>query len=268
MGPSGPCSRPPRWAAGHGSRPADGRAGLVRQLVANRGPQPIVAAASRGRTAPPVLLERSAFRLAGESTGDVGLRDLLRAQPELVRTVEVMRHAPDVDEPADLQALEERCPGCGGRYGPMPAVETHDYIGASPACWTAFSELLAREFQDPAYGWIHRHTVDAYTVQHPGLQDRRQRQSVALHLIGLCHWLEHGMTPHQMNPLTQRLANSGIEWPWLEAPATYELTVQDVLAATSADEHGRYVRRWGASVWDAWTAHHDLIRRWAAEALD
>ena len=241
---------------------------LVRRLVASRGQRPIVAATSDGLAAPPILLERSAFGLAEGATGDRGLRELLRSQPELVWAVQVMRHAPDVDEPADLAALEERCHGCGGRYPAMPAGEAHPYIGASPACWAAFGEVLAREFQNPAYGWIHRHTVDAYTVQHPGLDDRRQRQSVALHLIGLCHWLEHGLETEHMNRVTQRLANSEAAWPWLDAPDAYELTVLDVLAATSGEEHGRYVRRWGESVWEAWSEHHDLIRRWAAEALD
>jgi CTP:molybdopterin cytidylyltransferase MocA len=241
---------------------------LVRRLVASRGARPIVAAVSDGLAAPPILLERSAFELAERATGDAGLRELLRAQPQLVRAVEVIRHAPDVDEPADLAALEERCPGCGARYSPVPEGETHPYIGASPACWAAFGEVLAREFQGPAYGWIHRHTVDAYTVQHPGHDDRRQRQSVALHLIGLCHWLEHGLQTEHINRVTQRLANSAAGWPWLDAPEGYELTVQDVLAATSGEEHGRYVRHWGESVWEAWSEHHDLIRRWAAEALD
>lgn len=242
--------------------------GLIRRLVASRGPRPIVAATRDSLAAPPILLERAAFGLAEGVTGDSGLRELLRSQPELVRGVEVIRHAPDVDEPADLAALEERCPGCGGRYPAMTAEETHPYIGASTACWAAFGEVLAREFQDPAYGWIHRHTVDAYTVQHPGLDDRRQRQSVALHLIGLCHWIEHGLRTEHINRVTQRLANSAAAWPWLDAPEDYELTVQDVLAATSGEEHGRYVRHWGESVWEAWGEHHDLIRRWAAEALD
>jgi CTP:molybdopterin cytidylyltransferase MocA len=238
----------------------------LRGLTAARGDRPIVATAAAGVIGPPVLLERSAFVRAAELTGDTGLRELLREHPE-VRTVDVPRHAPDVDDPADLAALEEACPGCGARYPRHPTDETHAYIGASPACWAAFGELLAREFGDPAYGWIHRHTVDVYTVQHPGTDDRRQRQSVALHLIGLCHWLEHGMDMRRLNPITQRLASENRDWPWLTPPATYELTVQDALASTNADEHGTSVRHWADAVWDAWSEHHELIRRWAAEAL-
>lgn len=238
----------------------------LRRLVAARGDRPIVATAAAGVLAPPVLLERSAFARAARLSGDTGLRELLRRDPE-VRTVDVPRHAPDVDEPADLLALMEACPGCGARFPPHPTDEAHAYIGASPACWAAFGELLAREFGDPAYGWLHRHTVDVYTVQHPGTDDRRQRQSVALHLIGLCHWLEHGMDVRRINPITQRLAGEHRDWPWLTPPATYELTVQDALAARDADEHASIVRRWADAVWEAWSDHHELIRRWAAEAL-
>ena len=64
-------------------------------------------------------------------------------------------------------------PGCRELYLPTQATATHEYIGASPACWETFSELLAREFADPAYGAVHRHTVDVYAVQHPGEDGRR-----------------------------------------------------------------------------------------------
>ena len=45
---------------------------------------------------------------------------------------------------------------------------THPYYGCSPACWARYGEVLAREFQDPAYFGLHQLTVDAYAVQHPG----------------------------------------------------------------------------------------------------
>jgi CTP:molybdopterin cytidylyltransferase MocA len=249
-----------------GDQPTIGAA-LLRRLVAARGPRPIVATEAAGVLAPPVLLEREAFSLADETVGDAGLRDLLRTRPDLVSAATVARHAPDVDEPADLDAISERCPGCGARWPPHPTDETHTYIGASPACWAAYGELLAREFGDPAYGRVHRHTVDVYTVQHPGTDGRRQRQSIALHLIALCHWLEHDLDGPRINRITQRLASESREWPWLVPPREYELTVRDALAAESGDEHVSTVRRWAASAWEAWSAHHELIRRWAAETL-
>lgn len=45
------------------------------------------------------------------------------------------------------------------------------------------------------------------------------------------------------------------------------MTVLDVLSACDEDEHGRAVRARADSVWELWSAHHELIRRWADEAL-
>lgn len=229
--------------------------------------RPITAINADGRLAPPILVRRAAFALADEAADDEGLRFVLDRHPDLVAAVKVAAHAPDVDTPSDLEALGDACPGCGAFFPALPAGAMHSYIGASAGCWAAFGELLAREFQDPGYGWIHRHTVDVYTVQHPGVDGRRQRQSVAVHLIGLCHWLEHGLGMARLNPITQRLASDGREWPRLTPPASYGLTVLDALAATDAGEHERLVRRWGESVWQAWSAHHELVRQWADEAL-
>jgi len=251
-----------------GDQPTVTPAHLARLLGA-RGSKPIVATVAGGIPAPPVILEPAAFALAGHLRGDRGLRDVLRGARQDVEAVEVISHPPDVDEPPDLEALSETCPGCGARYGPHPNGTTHAYIGASPACWAAFGELLAREFQDPAYGRIHRHTVDVYTVQHPGADDRRQRQSVAIHLIGLCHWLEHGLDAQRVISATQAMLQAGrTDWPWLEPPTDYDMTVRDVLAAANGEEHGRLVRAWAEGTWEAWSAHHDRVRRWAAEALD
>jgi CTP:molybdopterin cytidylyltransferase MocA len=244
-------------------------AGHLTRLLDARGAASIVATAAEGIPAPPVLLEPAAFELVRGVRGDRGLRDVLRAEGAAVATVPVVRHPPDVDEQTDLEALAEACPGCGARYAPHPTDETHAYIGASPACWAAFGELLAREFQDRAYGRLHRHTVDVYAVQHPGQDARRERQSVAIHLIGLCHWLEHGLDASRVIAATQAMLKvDRPEWPWLEPPIEYEVTVRDVLTAESGSEHERLVRAWAERTWEAWVAHHDLVRRWAAEALD
>lgn len=240
----------------------------LHRLVGGRGPSTIVATRSDGRLGVPALMERAAFPRAGDLVGDVGLRELLRAMPDRVAAVDVPEPIPDVDTPADLERITEACPGCGEPYLPHEHDETHPYIGASAACWATFGELLAREFGDVAYGRVHRHTVDVYAVQHPGTDDRRQRQSVALHLVALCHWLEHEVPVAKLNALTQRLASNDRPWPWLTPPERYPMTVADVLEARNGVEHGGLVRRWGIATWDAWSSHHDIVRAWAREALD
>lgn len=238
----------------------------IRSLDGWRGGTPVVATQAGGVLGPPVLLEREAFPLVDAIGGDAGLRDMLRADPTVVTAVE---HAPlpDVDTALDLAAITEPCPGCGARYLPQVMDETHPYIGASPACWATFGEVLAREFGDVTFGRVHRQTVDVYAVQHPGTEDRRQRQSVALHLIGLCHWLEHGLEFPRLNAITQRLADADRPWPWLTPPGGYPMTVGDVLVARDGQEHVRLVRAWAETTWDAWSAHQETVRGWAAEAV-
>lgn len=236
---------------------------LVEAATAER---PVVATQAGGVVAPPVLLRRDAFGLVDSATGDAGLRSILEERPELVATVATDAHASDIDTQEDLDALGERCQGCGDLFMPLPDGDTHEYLQSVPGCWGAFGEILAREFGDPAYGWIHRHTVDAYAAQHPGVDGRRQRQSVAIHLIGLCHWLELGLEADRIiaatGPLTHRDA-----WPWLRPPGRYRLSVLDVLKARTGEEHVRLVRDWAEAVWDAWAEYHPTVRRWAADAL-
>ncbi len=239
---------------------------LLQELDSWRGGTPIVATRADGVLGPPVLLEREAFSMVDGLTGDIGLRELLRMDPDAVTVVD-HEPLPDIDTPADLETITDACPGCGTRYLPQVLDETHPYIGASPACWATFGEVLAREFENVTFGRVHRHTVDVYSVQHPGTDDRRQRQSVALHLIGLCHWLEHDLGMERLNAITQRLASSDRDWPWLDPPAAFPMTVVDVLQATDGPEHVQLVRRWAESTWDAWSAHHDQVRAWASEAL-
>jgi molybdenum cofactor cytidylyltransferase len=77
----------------------------ISAVVAARGNRPLVAALAEGVLAPPVLIERTHFGLADGLSGDVGLRDLLRGNPDFVTSVPVSSHAPDLDTPDDLGRL-------------------------------------------------------------------------------------------------------------------------------------------------------------------
>lgn len=77
----------------------------VRAILAARGSHAIVAAASDGLILPPVLLERSAFGIVAGLAGDMGLREIIRSNPQLVREVIVEAIPTDIDTPADLDRL-------------------------------------------------------------------------------------------------------------------------------------------------------------------
>ncbi|MFW6090384.1 MAG: DUF5946 family protein [Actinomycetota bacterium] len=162
---------------------------------------------------------------------------------------------------------DERCPGCG-LVLPASDGPTHASFGSSAACWALFGEVIAKEFSDPGYGRWHQHTVDAYAGQHPAGDGTRRRQSVAVHLAGLCLLLEHGRDdPGGMPYLRQHIAERVDDLPPLRPPpTTWGITVADVAAAASADEHARRVRRWAEDVWNGWSAHHDTVRAWVRAA--
>jgi molybdenum cofactor cytidylyltransferase len=80
-------------------------AATIAAVLRARGDRPIVAAQADGVLAPPVLLERSHFHLADGLTRDVGLREVLRSNPDLVTAAQVRGHAPDIDVTDDLDRL-------------------------------------------------------------------------------------------------------------------------------------------------------------------
>lgn len=143
----------------------------------------------------------------------------------------------------------------------------HRYMTSSSGCWETFGAVVAREFSQQGWGSEHRMTVDTYAAQHPGEDDRKQRQSVAIHLVALCHRLEHDLDPKALLRATQEMTAIKREWPRLEPPGGYSMTVLDVAAAETPDEHLRLVHSWAAATWDAWAMHHATVRGWADEAL-
>lgn len=158
------------------------------------------------------------------------------------------------------------CPGCGEQF-PHSNGATHDYIGASPGCWTAYGELLAREYSDMAYMRAHQHTVDAYTVQHPGVPGKRSIQSVGTHLISLYarQVLEYSMA--DLPQVRQQAVKLKSAFTWLEPPTDMgQITVKTVLDAEDAIQHNRLGKDWAQQMWQVWEPHHAQIIVWAKQA--
>ncbi len=152
------------------------------------------------------------------------------------------------------------CIGCGA-YVPDTEGPTHKYLGASPGCWEIFGDILAKEYNDPAYMKVHRLTVDAYAVQHPGNKSAQTIQSINLHLIALCATLEHGVE----YPFIPKIMNKKIKeykkvFTWLTPPKFLgNITVVDVAPEKNAKEHEKLVNDWAKSAWNAWSDYHKLV---------
>ena len=156
------------------------------------------------------------------------------------------------------------CPGCGA-LTPDGDGPVHPYLGASPGCWAVYGEVLAKEYGEYRYPSIHRLTVDAYSVQHPGTPSRRSIQSVAVHLVSLFLVLERGFTSEKATEAMRKVLGHRKQFVWLDPPSPIGVvTILDVQNTPTFDEHEETVKRWAASVWHAWSPHHKTVQRWAA----
>lgn len=143
----------------------------------------------------------------------------------------------------------EACIGCRGRV-PLIQGAQHPYVGASAGCWAVYSEVLGREYADFRYAPVHQLTVDSYAIQHPGTATRRAQRSVALHLASLYHMLELGQRQDQARSALKQLADSDQQFDWLEPPDFLgELSIVNVHAAQSAEEHKHLVTEWANIMW-------------------
>lgn len=157
------------------------------------------------------------------------------------------------------------CKGCGGLFEDIQG-PTHRYMESSPGCWAAYGEVLVREYSDPAYYGVHRLTVDAYAVQHPGQPSPQSIQSVAVHLISLYLVLERNVDMQRATLAMQTAIKPKGRFVWLTPPPSLgSITVADVHQAKKIEEHLALVRTWVVSAWTAWSPHQATIRRWVPD---
>jgi len=139
---------------------------------------------------------------------------------------------------------------------------------STPGCWAIYGEVLAREYSSTLYFPVQRLTVDAFAVQHPGSTDRQSIQSVGLHLIRLCLFLEHGLGAENANDAMLEAGKHKSTFTWLKPPDSMgRITAADVYRAESVHEHKTIVRAWAESSWNAWALHHNTIRSWLPERM-
>ena len=160
---------------------------------------------------------------------------------------------------------EVRCFGCGALV-PEQSGPVHKYMLSSPGCWALYGSILAWKYNPAAdaEATLTQRIVDSYAVQHATNPDRRNRQSVAGHLISLCASLEHGISGTRLRRMIGEWTHR--DYPLLvPQPASYRVTVRDV---ADADERSRpaVADDWAASAWAAWSAHHETVRAWLATA--
>jgi len=142
----------------------------------------------------------------------------------------------------------------------------HPYMESTPGCWAAYGEVLAREYGSMELMEIHRLSVDAYAIQHPGQPSRQTVNSVNLHLIRLFMQLDGGLAEAKANDVMRALTTRKDEFEWLEPPPSRgSVTVANVAPCVEPAKHKAAVRAWARSALDAWSMYLPTIRKWARD---
>jgi hypothetical protein len=139
----------------------------------------------------------------------------------------------------------------------------HPYINASAECWELFGMLQTLEMERFGYPRAHRVVVDAYAAQHPGDgTDRRDRQSVVVHLTSLCLLTERGADPSYAASVLRRMtSDAGRDFPMPERLGPGELDLRHAWEAESLESYERRAREWGQAVWASYApAAHATVR--------
>ena len=139
--------------------------------------------------------------------------------------------------------------------------------GGTDGCQALFDDESVREYGDIAFAGRRRLVVDAYAMQHPA-RYCRSATSFAAHLSGLCIAIEYRARETELNDAVQRWLSRRPQLDRPDPPASRgPLTIADVLAATTVNEHRAVVERWARGTWTAYAELHEIARAWV-RAID
>jgi hypothetical protein len=141
-------------------------------------------------------------------------------------------------------------------------------MAASPACWAAYGELLAAQYDSPERMRFHQIIVDTYAVQHPDGDDRRAVQSVGIHLMTLYLFLERDVDPASGSRLHMHIVERQRPSLYYLDPPSFQgiRTHLDVPRSGPASAVRDAAYAWARNVWAAWSPHHATVRQWIRES--
>lgn len=137
----------------------------------------------------------------------------------------------------------------------------------SPSSVDKFHELsfYTLDHPDKIY-FIHQHIVDAYQAQ--TARENTKPIAITFSLIGLYLYLERSYTGRQVQLAHIKLSQNKKVWPQFQLPDQRgEITVSDVVKATSGPDRDAMIKNWCVSVWGAYRNCHATVAALAKSAL-
>ena len=138
--------------------------------------------------------------------------------------------------------------------------------GGRTGCQAAFDKLTARAYADEAYARVRDLAFDTYCMQHLETYCRSAK-SYAAHLTRLCCGLNYDGDPRVYEAI-QYWLNGAAK---IQKPPVLDylgsMTIMEISATSSAEEHVRLVQAWAANVWEAYRPQHELAHTWIKLAL-
>jgi hypothetical protein len=158
------------------------------------------------------------------------------------------------------------CPGCRIRL-PNKNLFTPDRLNASGECWELHGELTAYNISISDKDFFAQHSVDTYGAQHSG--NNVKPINTAFSLIGLYLAIEKGYTGRQVQLAHMELGRKKFPWPEFEAPSDPgPVNISHVLQETPGNLRREMIKKWSASVWQAWEKEHTWTRNKTDQLLN
>ncbi len=154
-----------------------------------------------------------------------------------------------------------RCELCGAIVE-STTDDGHAYIPGNPGCWRFFTLVQADEYTRFRYPKIHRVVVDAYMAQHPGDgADRRERQSVTLHLAALYASLELKLPPREATDYLYTTMRKNKDYDVLTPRESVgDINITYLKNCATEAEYTKRATEWAWCVWNTWEHEQDRIR--------
>jgi Family of unknown function (DUF5946) len=123
----------------------------------------------------------------------------------------------------------------------------------------AYNELASYTLAHHDTSFIHQYVVDAFTAQ--TADEHTKPIAITFALVGLYLAVERDFTGKQVQRVHMELAKKRKQWLTFQAPVQKgTVSIFDVVATPAGPERDTMIRKWCASVWEAWKETQPPIR--------